>query len=73
LKESAVNGIVLMPLIYLKILFFLGRGFPGRPKLPVFGLGCAQIEDPDHLPMSVHPDDRQSCHSMDVCLRLMTA
>jgi hypothetical protein len=46
LKELAVNGIVLMLLIYLTMLVFLGRLLPGRPKLPVFGLGDAQIEDP---------------------------
>jgi hypothetical protein len=32
-----MNGIALILLIYLKRLIFLGRQFPGRPKLPIFG------------------------------------
>jgi hypothetical protein len=32
-----MNGIALILLIYLNLLIFLGRQFPGRPKVPVFG------------------------------------
>jgi hypothetical protein len=53
LKESAVNGIVLIRLICLTLLLFLESGFPGRPMLPVFGHlgdGTLGLKIPTSLP-----------------------